>query len=1005
MSETMSGVEAIFDRLRKTSGSRTEADIQADVRALLLSGDLDLGDSSVRLESPLGDLRRIDVEVGHTVIEVKRDLASEAVLRRATEQLAGYVKSRQEAVNERYVGILTDGRRWLLFHLVGDALQEVARLEIGRSTDSAELFAWLDGALATVEEVSASPVEIVARLGIESSAHALDRASVAGLFEEFGHLPTVVMKRQLWARLLQTALGTQFADDDDLFITHTLLVNMAEIIAHAVVGIDVTVTTPSSLLRGGQFEVARISGVVEADFFDWVLEVDGGPEFIRALARRLARFAWSRVDQDIMKVVYESVIGTETRKKLGEYYTPDWLASFVVKKVFDDPLQQRLLDPACGSGTFLFHAVRSYLDSSHESGLSLDESLRSLGEHVIGIDLHPVAVALARVTYLLAIGRERLTSPDRGPITVPVFLGDSLQWDQVNDLWNLDSIVVKVDDGAELFSSEMRFPSAVIEDAGLFDQLVRTMAERSAARTTRAVPSIKGVLDRLGVREADRESITTAFETMCRLHDEGRDHIWGYYIRNLVRPAWLTRSVNRVDVLVGNPPWLAYRHMSPEMQDSFRKLSTNRNLWAGKKVATHQDLSSLFVARVMQLYLTSGGRFGFVMPSSVLDREHYEGFRQGDYADPHEPLGAEFDEPWDLSRLRPHFFPRAASVVFGKRVDSEERAAMSTTVERWIGRVDAGDFSEIERCPADVTLYSSEHHSPYHSRFRQGATIVPRALFFVEPQDSGPLGAAVGSIRVKAARSSTEKKPWKELERSEGNIEAEFLRSILVGSSVLPFRIAASSTAVLPWSGGRFCDVGDDELDLYPGLAAWWRNVNGIWEANRRNDKLSLLEQLDFRSKLSHQYPSPSRRVVYASSGMHVVGAYVDDRHQVIDNSLYWAAVRSEAEGHFLSAILNAPVLTELCRPMMSYGKDERHIHKIVWRLPIPEWDPEDRDHRMLAELGARAASLLAGVHLSEDRHFATLRRDFRKILLDSGLLTELDELVGKMVAPGDPLG
>ena len=43
------------------------------------------------------------------------------------------------------------------------------------------------------------------------------------------------------------------------------------------------------------------------------------------------------------------------------------------------------------------------------------------------MDLHPVAVTLARVTYLLAIGSDRLMHPDRGPIQVPVFLGDAVQ--------------------------------------------------------------------------------------------------------------------------------------------------------------------------------------------------------------------------------------------------------------------------------------------------------------------------------------------------------------------------------------------------------------------------------------------------------------------------------------------------------------------------------------------------------------------------------------------------
>jgi hypothetical protein len=56
---------------------------------------------------------------------------------------------------------------------------------------------------------------------------------------------------------------------------------------------------------------------------------------------------------------------------------------------------------------------------------------------------------------------------------------------------------------------------------------------------------------------------------MCRLHDEGRDHVWGYYVRDLARPTWLARPENQVDRLVGNPRWLAYRFMTPEMQASF----------------------------------------------------------------------------------------------------------------------------------------------------------------------------------------------------------------------------------------------------------------------------------------------------------------------------------------------------------------------------------------------------------------------------------------------------
>ncbi|HKR52598.1 MAG TPA: N-6 DNA methylase, partial [Pseudonocardiaceae bacterium] len=95
-----------------------------------------------------------------------------------------------------------------------------------------------------------------------------------------------------------------------------------------------------------------------------------GGDFVRTLARRLSRFDWTNVEHDVLKVLYESVIGSETRKQLGEYYTPDWLAEQVVSTAVTDPLNQRVLDPACGSGTFLFHAVRRYLNAAAAAGIS-----------------------------------------------------------------------------------------------------------------------------------------------------------------------------------------------------------------------------------------------------------------------------------------------------------------------------------------------------------------------------------------------------------------------------------------------------------------------------------------------------------------------------------------------------------------------------------------------------------------------------------------------------------
>jgi hypothetical protein len=80
------------------------------------------------LETQTGDRKRIDIEVGSTVIEVKKDLRSENVLRDALGQLQGYVDARERRYGRRYVGIVTDGAEWRCYHLRGAPWSHPSRL-------------------------------------------------------------------------------------------------------------------------------------------------------------------------------------------------------------------------------------------------------------------------------------------------------------------------------------------------------------------------------------------------------------------------------------------------------------------------------------------------------------------------------------------------------------------------------------------------------------------------------------------------------------------------------------------------------------------------------------------------------------------------------------------------------------------------------------------------------------------------------------------------------------
>jgi SAM-dependent methyltransferase len=990
--------------------ARSEATLQADIRQLLTAGDFGLEEhdlDTIRLEAQAGGGHRIDIELGFTVIEVKRKLGHGRAFYTAERQLADYLKLREHATGQRYTGILTDGADWHAYHLLNDTLVKVAVHSLSaRRPDGLALFYWLEGVLATRTGIPPTPTEIVQRLGATSTSHQLDLAAVTELYERHKDLDTVKLKRKLWADLLSSALGTQFVDEDHLFIEHTLLINSAHIIAHLVVGLDVLALQPATLVTGHQFERSHIFGVVEHDFFGWTIEVADGTAFLRGLARRLTRFDWSSADHDVLKILYESIIGTDMRRRMGEYYTPDWLAEGIVASAMTDPLHQRVLDPSCGSGTFLFHAVRTYLTAAETANRPLETALTDLSRHVSGVDLHPVAVALARVTYLLAIGRDRLASKHRGPITIPVYLGDSIQWRERLDLFTEDHMRLNTGYGSGLHPDFLRFPRHLLDDPSRFDRIVLHLAELAAKPRDRdTVPSLQAFFYRMAIADADQPMIAETFGAMCRLQDDGRNHIWSYYLRNLARPIWFAMPENRVDLLVGNPPWLTYRTMSADMKSDFKTLSQDRGLWHGGGVATHQDLSGLFIARAAQQYLKPDGTFAFVMPNAALDRGYFHGFRSGWYHDKTEPTALAFTATWDLRRLRPHLFLRGSAVVFGTRTSMSGRQRMSSRTDRWSGQLPAtGTWEQmlhhVDRQPAELAVQGPDViDSPYRPRFGQGATIVPRLLFFVDTRDDEPLGFHTGHRSVRSSRSNYEKAPWKDLADLEGVIEDEFIHPVLLGENVLPYRVLPAREAVIPLERGDLLDSTHQRLDYYPGLADWWRQAERVWETHRSSSQLSLAQQLDFRRKLTTQLPVQPLRLAYSASGMHVAAAIVEDPRAIVEHNLYWATIVSRLEGLYLSAILNSPTLTDLVRPMMSYGKDERHIDKHIWNLPIPLFDPANPDHQQLATLGEQQHDLVARLPLDSGLNFISQRRRIRAELAKHSSTATIAILVTDLLA------
>ena len=1016
------GAQAILDRHNAPGAS--EAEIRAAVRDFLINTELARPDQIDLEQSPgAGSSGRVDLRTHDVIFEFKTRIGNRIQPdAKHVQQLDDYLSAALVGGQQQRFGILTDGKYWILrWPGMGSVnTQPPNAFTLASADHGLLLYEWLRDQAQALEAPDIPPTEdeIRNRLGT-GPRFDLHLNALRDLYTEHRDHPTIAVKRELWRRLLAAALGQVVEEDpdlDDLFLRHTYLSVVVGLAVQSAFGIEIehwAAGDAERLLNGQLFaDETGLSGVVESDFFTWPLEV-GGEQWLRDLARRIAQFDWPNADSDIARILYESVIPAEERRRLGEYYTPDWLARAIVDAVVTDPLEQRVLDPACGSGAFIFAAVRKYLAAAQEAGWAPAPALDGLLNHVVGIDVHPVAVHLARATWTFAARDAIEAARDANmTVTVPVYLGDSLQLrTESSGMFAQQTVTIPVPDppDADLeFNRELEFPRALVEQADKFDNLMTSMA---SAIESGGDPV--WALDEKGISEGDdRKKLERTAKLLQQLREEGRDHIWAYYTRNLVRPIAL--QANPVDVIVGNPPWLTYNRTEAVVREELERQSRHRyEIWAGAHYATQHNVAAFFFARCTELYLKRGGMAAMVLPHSALQGGQFTKWRTGRWGVVSVDLGARL--PWDLERIEPNdFFPVPACVVFLTRKGVPGKP-LPKQADRWRGK-DRGPFT-MERVPLIDT--SGKFASPYGERARNGATIYPRSLFFVNIEESTALVQATNVHTVSPRRTKQEKSPWKELELPElaGQvIEAEHVFDVYLGETVAPYVMLEPLKAVLPLSKSTGDLVkkqdgwyGIDPLSLGHRMRRRWRAINEIWEEHKgRNNTRSLLDNLDYMNKLNTQRLidlDAKYYVVYPQSGRPT--AAIVPTPSIIDYRLFWIECTLQ-EAHYLTAIINSTELQTRVKPLMSKGQfGARDLEKHLWRLPIPEYDASLPLHQDIAEAGAVAAEGAAQVlsELRADREASgkafsvrIARRELRRWLSESEEGLAVEGLVARLL-------
>lgn len=1003
--------QATIDLMHHLASRPGHDEVKADFRQLLVQ-EFGVELHALDFERRVPEVRgRLDALVGRTVFEAKSDLDREwpDVERRMPDYLA----DREREERERFVGIASDGQKWAVFELDAGQLVVVKRTTL--VPERAGVFlAWLDGALALKSSLPPDPLTIRAELGQDSVAFRLVDARLRALWETVKLDPAVALKRQLWAELLKHVYGRE-VEGESLWFQHTFLVIVAKCIALAVMGLPED--DPRRLLSGEAFASVGINGAVESDFFDWVVADAEGEALVRRIMTHVRRFRLSEVESDVLKILYESLIDRDERHGLGEYYTPDWLAAKVVRRAVDHPLEQRVLDPACGSGTFLFHAVRNFLAEAEDAGMAPDLRAAEVCTHVAGTDIHPVAVIIARVTYLLALAPA--LSSRRGSLSIPVYLGDAMQL-SISEFMAGKELTIRVPPppAGEGRSGEadangreqLDFPDVFCRDPALFDKAIERMRTGSLEGMTRR--QVEAALNRI-VEQHYRADVTheqklaiedlgKTYVTFDRLRREGRDTVWAYVARNLSRPLAFSADGGWAHVVVGNPPWVAFRHMSTDLQKRFKELANGERVYVGGKFATQNDLCALFAVRAVHLYLRSGGRLALVMPMAVLTRGQFEAFRRGSF---HSARIA-WDEAWTMDDSVHPLFPVPSCVVFGRR----RATARPTpgTVRAYSGSLPYRDAPEsvadtrlkvVEGAPA-LEVGTFEGGSPYRKAFRNGASLYPRMLCLAERKSMGRLGGDPSAPFVVSRRYNLEKLPWKDLPSVENRVEAEYLYPILLGESILPYRLFRVFEGVIPVSAkGEVLDAEAAANKGIDGLHGWMRKAEDLWNIHADNKKMKLIGRFNFHNELGAQFPISPLRVVYAKSGAQPAACIICDQNIIVDHMLYWTAPASELEARYLTAILNCETVRQRAEHYQPRGQfGARHFDKVAFNLPIPRFDPENEQHLSLANAAARAEEIAAAVEIPEGEPFQRARRFVRSALTGAGVSQEIDELVARLL-------
>jgi len=999
-----------------------------------------------RYEYTLISGARVDALYGHVVIEYKAPgrLATASDIQRAKQQVIEYIKaeSGDKAEWRRYLGVIVSDRvAFVRYDPRADVWVMRGPYDIRR-----EVVVKLVEALRGLRRKPLDAAHLIDDFGLKSP---LTKKAISVLYRKLvgSKSPRARLLFDDWRRLFTQATGYRPEELEELpvlarelglsgkvnfdaliFSSHTYYAFLMKLMAAEIVylygggkfyrsyiselddafsreGVEGLRKALAELEGGGVFRrLLNIENFLEGDYFSWYLdELDGEvAEVVAEVSRRLSDYeiATPQLEpefaRDLLKRLYQNLVPGELRHRLGEYYTPDWLANLLLDEVglsYENilrmgeedtlkPLKLRVLDPACGSGTFLVLYISRLRRYAEERYLT-DVLLGYLLTNVVGYDLNPLAVLTARTNYLLAVAD--LLAYVKGSVELPVYLSDSVMIERSTTLEG-NVYVLRTSGG------EFSVPVSVVE-RGL---LGNVLAEVSRCLENKySVDEFRKRLEFVfRLESGELEAIARLYEVLLKLEREGRNRVWVAVIRNAFAP--ILRGV--FDFVVGNPPWVNWENL-PE---SYREVS--KSLWgfygltevAGKvglgKVK--RDLAMLFLARCFDRYLAVGGVLGFLIPFTVFKTQAGAGFRR------FLASRTRVRVVHDLVTLYPFegAVNRTAAVVVEKVGPNELDMVVRENLRGvkhvvWVnpgkkpvptdkpledvlketGRYDvvmvpleAGkpESTWMQLTPKVVEAVRKLLTGPQHYEAHAGVYVGLNQVYYVRIKGKTPDGRLV----ITNPEEPGQKKSVKQVEAA---VEPDLVHPLVRGRDVKKWFVDFEDRyIILPHDPKTAKPLSEMTIKTkFPNTYDYLnhfkkelekRSIHKLWGKNN-----PFYTVYDIGVYTFAPYKVVWKRIAGAITGKAVSFACavitpINGKPVIVDDSTILVNTNDINESYYLAGFLNSLLSRTI---IASYSYELRQETHIVDFIKIPKFDPQNEAHNKIAELSKRAHELSSLKH------------------------------------------